>query len=209
MDPFAGALTETAQLAEFYEPAEPRAYRKVLAEIDEMARRLIAATPLVLVGTHDARGRCDVSPRGGQPGFVSVLDDHHVAIPDATGNRRLDSLRNVVDTGEAGVLFVIPGRDMTLRLNGPARVTGAPEVLDRLTPVGKPPKTAIVVRAAELYTHCPKAFIRSGTWDPSTWPAATDLPTPAEVTLAHQRDPDLTLAEVEHRQAESLKHRLA
>ena len=117
----------------------------------------------------DADGRCDVTPRGGPPGFVGVLDDHHLAIPDATGNRRLDTLRNVVANGHAGLIFLIPGRGQTLRVNGARGSPPTPALLDRLTPVGKPPRTAIVVRAEEVYAHCPKAFVRSGAGDPETW----------------------------------------
>lgn len=209
MDPFAEALTSEEQLRELYAQPHERAVRKQLDRLDEMARRLIALTPLVLVASHQADGRCDVTPRGGQPGFVTVLDDDHLAIPDATGNNRLDTLQNVVATGQAGLLFLIPGRDWTLRVNGAACITASPAVLDRLAPVGKPPHSAIVVAAEEVYTHCPKAFVRSRLWDPATWPAPDDQPSPAEVTLAHLRDPDLTVAEVERQQAESLRTRLA
>lgn len=208
-DPFAGAIASEAELRELYERPMPAALRKQLDRVDEMAQRLIALTPLVLVASHDAEGRCDVTPRGGAPGFVAVLDDAHVAIPDATGNRRLDTLVNIAATGQAALLFLIPGRDWTLRINGRACVSADPELLERLTPVGKPPRTAIVVRADELYTHCPKAFVRSRLWNPATWPAAEDQPTPAEVTLAHLRDPALTVADVERAQAESLRTRLA
>src|SRR3712207_8673182 len=93
-----------------------RAVRKDIGRIDELSRSLIAASPMVFVATFSADGRCDVSPRGGPPGFVTVLDEHHLGIPDATGNRRLDTLENVVASGRAGVLFVIPGRDTTLRV---------------------------------------------------------------------------------------------
>jgi uncharacterized protein len=209
MDPFAEAITSEVQLRELYEQPHERAVRKQLDRLDQMARRLIAVTPLVLVASHDADGRCDVTPRGGQPGFATVLDDDHVALPDATGNNRLDTLQNVVVTGHAGLIFLIPGRDQTLRVNGAACITAEPAVLDRLPPVGKPPKSAIVVRADEVYAHCPKAFVRSRLWDPATWPAAEDQPTSAEVSLAHLRDPALTLADVERQQEESLKHRLA
>jgi len=154
-------------------------------------------------------GRADVSPRGGQPGFVTVLDDEHIAIPDATGNRRLDTLENVVASGRIGVIFVIPSRDTTLRVNGRAGVTAAPEVLERLTPVGKAPKTAIVVEAEEVYTHCPKAFVRSKLWDPASWPDPGTLPTSAEVSLAHQRNPELTLEQVRERERDALANRLA
>jgi len=208
-DPFDGAIEHEAQLREHYEQPLERAVRKELTHLDEMARRLIAVSPLVVVASHDEVGRCDATPRGGQPGFVTVLDDDHLAIPDATGNNRLDTLRNIVATGHAGVIFVIPGRDQTLRVNGAARITARPDVLGRLTPVGKPPKTAIVVRADEVYAHCPKAFVRSNLWNPASWPAAEDQPTPAEVSHAHLRDPALTVADVERQQAESLRTRLA
>jgi PPOX class probable FMN-dependent enzyme len=208
-DPFAGAIEHEAQLRERYGQPLERALRKELSQLDAMARRLIAVAPLVLVASHDADGRCDVTPRGGQRGFVTVLDDDHLAIPDATGNNRLDTLRNVVATGHAGLIFLIPGRDQTLRVNGAARITAAPAVLDRLAAVGKPPKTAIVVRADEVYAHCPKAFIRSRLWDPTTWPAPADQPSPAEVSHAHLSDPALTVADVERQQAESIRTRLA
>ena len=209
MDPFAAALTSEDELAGLYPPAEERAWRKDVGRLDAMSRRLIAATPMVFVASTSADGRCDVTPRGGPPGFVAVLDDRHLAIPDATGNRRLDTLRNVVATGRAGLIFVIPGRPETLRVNGRACVSADPDLLDRLEPVGKPPRTAIVVEAEEVYAHCPKAFVRSALWDPATWPAKEDLPSPAEVTLAHLRQPGLTLAEVEQRQRDALRHRLA
>jgi uncharacterized protein len=208
-DPFATAVADEAQLRELYERPMPHVLRKQLDHVDEMARRLIALTPIVFVASHDAQGRCDVTPRGGAPGFVTVLAARDVAIPDATGNRRLDTLVNIVATGHAALIFLIPGRDWTLRINGRACVSDDAVLLSRLTPVGKPPRTAIVVRADELYAHCPKAFVRSRLWDPGTWPAADDQPSPAEVALAHLRDPEVTLADVERQQQESLKHRLA
>jgi uncharacterized protein len=208
-DPFDRAIESEARLRELYDAPMERAVRKQLDRLDEMARRLIAVTPLVLVASHDADGRCDLTPRGGPAGFVTVLDDDHLAIPDATGNNRLDTLQNVVATGQAGLIFLIPGRDQTLRVNGAACISAEPALLDRLTPVGKPPKSAIVVRADEVYAHCPKAFVRSRLWNPDSWPAADDQPSPAEVSHAHMRDAALTVEDVERQQEESLKHRLA
>ena len=207
-DPFAGAFTRPEQLRDFYDAPMERAICKDIGHIDELCRRLIASSPMLFVGTHAEGGRADVSPRGGPPGFVTVLDDHHLGILDATGNRRLDTLENIVSSGSVAVIFVIPGRDTTLRVNGHAAVSAAPDVLERLTPVGKPPKTAIVVRAEEVYTHCPKAFVRSKLWDPGTWPDPATLPTSAEVSLAHQRDPELTLEQVLERERDALANRL-
>jgi len=207
-DPFEGALGRVEELREFYDDAMERAVRKDIGRLDEMCRRLIAAAPMLFVATYSSEGQGDVSPRGGPPGFVTVLDDNHLAIPDATGNRRLDTLENVVATGRAAVIFVIPGRDTTLRVNGPARVTARPELLERLTPVGKPPTTAIVIEAEEVYAHCPKAFVRSKLWNPDSWPEPAGLPTSAEVSVAHQRDPNWSVEQEEQRQADALLHRL-
>ena len=164
---------------------------------------------MVLIGSIDERGCADVSPRGGPPGFVTVLDDGHLAIPDATGNNRLDTLANIVVSARAGLLFVIPGRDTTLRVAGRAAVSAEPALLARLGAVGKAPRTAIVVAAEEVFAHCPKAFIRSRLWDPASWPDAQTLPSAAEVTHAHLADPSLTIAAVEAQQRESILHRLA
>jgi PPOX class probable FMN-dependent enzyme len=207
-DPFADALTSLDDLVGRYPTAKEGAWRKDIGTLDAAARALIAASPMVIVASHDGEGRADATPRGGPPGFVTVLDDGHVAIPDATGNNRLDTLRNIVDTGCAGLLFVIPGRDQTLRVNGRAAVTEAPHVLERIGAVGKPPRTAIVVAADEVYAHCPKAFIRSKLWDPDAWPSLYDVPTAAQVMQAHGRQ-DMSLAEVEAYLEESIRTRLA
>jgi uncharacterized protein len=201
-------IERVEELREFYEAPMERAVRKDIGRLDEMCRRLIAAAPMLFIATYSAEGQADVSPRGGQPGFVTVLDEQQLAIPDATGNRRLDTLENVVASARAGVIFVIPGRDTTLRVNGPAHVTAEADLLERLTPVGKPPRTAVVIEAEEVYAHCPKAFVRSKLWDPASWPDPATLPTPAEVSVAHQRDPDWTVEQEEQRIRESLLYRL-
>jgi len=207
-DPFEGALERVEQLRELYDAPMQPTIRKDIGRIDEMCRRLIAAAPMVFVATFSEQGACDVSPRGGPPGFVTVLDDGSLAIPDATGNRRLDTLENVVATGRAGLIFLIPGRDTTLRVNGRACVSAQPELLARIRPVGKPPRTAIVVEPEEAYAHCPKAFVRSKLWDPATWPDQATLPSPAEVSVAHRREPSWTVEQEEERIRESLLYRL-
>ena len=105
-DPFAEAFNRPEQLRDFYDSPMERAVRKDIGHIDDLCRTLIAASPMLFVGTHAPDGRSDVSPRGGRPGFVTVLDDNHLAIPDATGNRRLDTLENVVDSGRVALIFV-------------------------------------------------------------------------------------------------------
>ncbi|MGO1053475.1 MSMEG_1061 family FMN-dependent PPOX-type flavoprotein [Crossiella sp. CA198] len=207
-DLFTDAIRSPEALRSLYEAPSPLAARKQISEIDEMARRFIACSPLVFISSASAAGDCDVTPRGGPAGFVTVLDDKHLAIPDATGNKRLDTWHNVLETGRAGLLFVIPGRGQTLRINGAACLSARPELLDSLTAVGKPPVSALVLRAEEVYAHCPKAFVRSKAWQPEGWPDPSAQPTPAEVTHAHLRSPEITIAMVEQSQRESLLYRL-
>ncbi|MEV6352498.1 MSMEG_1061 family FMN-dependent PPOX-type flavoprotein [Streptomyces hydrogenans] len=201
------AVTDEQALREVYALPKEAAVRKQMAELTDQARRLIACSSLVLVASVDAEGHCDVSPRGGPAGFVAVLDARTVAIPDATGNKRLDTLRNVIATGRAGLLFVVPGRTTTLRVNGRACVSTRPELLSRLTAVGKPPASALVIGIDEVYPHCPKSLLRSGAWKPEQWLPADAQPTSAEVTLAQLRMPELTIADIEQAEADSLKYR--
>jgi PPOX class probable FMN-dependent enzyme len=201
------AVADQQALRRVYDHPTEAAVRKQMTELTEQARQLIACASLVLVASVDADGNCDVTPRGGPAGFVAVLDDRTVAIPDATGNKRLDTLQNVIATGRAGLMFVIPGRATTLRVNGRACVSTRPDLLSQLTAVGKPPVSALVVGIDEIYPHCPKAFLRGGVWKPEQWLPADAQPTSAEVTLAQLRMPDLTIADIEKNEADALKYR--
>ncbi|MFE5582767.1 MSMEG_1061 family FMN-dependent PPOX-type flavoprotein [Kitasatospora sp. NPDC056531] len=203
----AGALTEPAQLREIYEQPGDHARRKQVDRLHEAAQRLIACSSLVFVASSDAAGRCDVSPRGGPAGLVSVLDEYTLAVPDATGNKRLDTLHNILENDRVGLLFVVPGRDTTLRVNGRACVSTDPELLSRLTAVGKPPRSAIVVAVEEVYAHCPKAFLRGSAWKPENWLAKDAQPSSAEVTLSHLRDESLTIGMIEQAEREALLYR--
>ena len=201
------AVPDCETLRRVYELPGDAAVRKQMTELTEQTRRLIGCSSLVLIASVDAEGNCDVTPRGGPAGFVAVLDARTVAIPDATGNRRLDTLQNVIATGRAGLLFIIPGRTTTLRVNGRACVSTRPDLLSQLTAVGKPPASALVVGIEEAYPHCPKALMRSGAWKPEQWLPADAQPTSAEVTLAQLRMPELTIADIEQTEADALKYR--
>lgn len=174
-------ITDLAQLRTLYREPNPRAAGKVTSRIDDASARFIARCPMVMLATADRDGRCDVSPRGGPPGFVRVLDDRHVGLPDLGGNNRLDSLQNIVATGQAGLLFCVPGKPETVRINGPAWLSTSADVLDRTHPELRRPKTVVVVETAELFAHCAKSFRRSGLWEPSTWHAVADAPDLAEI----------------------------
>lgn len=175
-DPFETPLDTVEELRELYPPVLERAVRKDIGYLDDLCRRLIGGASIVFLATHSAEGHADVTPRGGQAGFVTVLDDHRLAIPDATGNQRLDTLANVVDSGRIGMIFVIGGRDTTLRVNGRACVSADPELLERLEPVGKPPRTAIVIearrstRTARRRSCAPSCGIRSPGRSPARCP---------------------------------------
>ncbi len=201
------AVPDQEALRRVYELPTEAAVRKQMTELTEQTRRLISCSSLVLVASVDAEGNCDVSPRGGPAGFVAVLDARTLAIPDATGNKRLDNLQNIIATGRAGLMFVIPGRTTTLRVNGRACVSTRPDLLSQLTAVGKPPASALVVGIDEVYPHCPKALLRGNVWKPEQWLPADAQPTSAEVTLAQLRMPELTIADIEQTEADALKYR--
>jgi PPOX class probable FMN-dependent enzyme len=168
----------------YREPAE----RSVLKEhdnLDEHCRDFIARSPFVLLSTANAGGECDVSPKGGPPGFVGVLDERRLLIPDATGNRRLDSLQNVLENPRVGLLFLIPGLGETLRVNGRVELTRDPALLEGLATGGRPPKLALVVAVEQAYLHCAKCILRSHLWDSETWQDKGDLPSAAAILNDH------------------------
>lgn len=210
MDLFDTALTDEAELRALYDaPPSDIVARKEIDHLDDHCRRYLALCRFALVASADAEGRVDVTPRGGPPGFISVLDERTLAIPDATGNRRLDTFRNVLQTGRAGLLLLLPGRGQTLRVNGRACVSTDADLLTSLTAVGKPPRAALVMAVEEVFTHCPKAFVRSGLWDPASWPAPGEMPSPAAMLRDHVGDPAFTLEQAEQAMIDSVTIRLA
>jgi hypothetical protein len=153
--------------ARYGEPSD-RARRKQLARLDAHCRHFIARSPFCVLSTAGADGRADASPRGDGPGFVAVVDDHTLLLPDRPGNNRVDSLRNIVENPHVGILFFIPGVNETLRVNGRARIVDEPELLAPLAVQGKVPKTGLRVEVEEAFLHCGKALIRARLWDPGT-----------------------------------------
>jgi PPOX class probable FMN-dependent enzyme len=168
--------TPDALRALYPEPRE-RALKKQLAAIDVHARRFVELSPFVVLASGSAAGALDASPRGGAPGFVKVSDTSTLLIPDSPGNNRLDSCRNIVETGGVGLLFMIPGFDETLRVNGSATLTQDPEVLSRCADERRTPKLVIRVQVHEVYLHCAKAFMRSRLWDAASQVPRERLPT--------------------------------
>jgi PPOX class probable FMN-dependent enzyme len=206
---FRNVVATEAELRELVPPPPPErlSASKQLDALDEHARDWIDRTPLVLVATADAAGRCDVSPRGGPPGWVGVLDERRLVLPDAPGNRRVDSFRNVLANPRCGLLFVIPGRRDTLRVNGRACVTTDPELLRGIP--GRP-SLALGVEIEEVYAHCGKALIRSAAWDPEAWPDTEGLASLALMLrdAAARNGHKASLADAEAQIDESIRERL-
>jgi len=151
--------------------------KKMLRRLDAHCRRFIALSPFLVLGTSDAQGRHDVSPRGDAPGFVRVLDDTTLLIPDRPGNRLFDSLGNIARQPRLALLFLLPGVDETLRVNGRGRFVDDPELLAPSAVGGKPPLSGLVVEIEECFLHCGKAMIRSRLWDPEARIERRSFPT--------------------------------
>jgi PPOX class probable FMN-dependent enzyme len=154
---------------------------KVADRLNRLTRRFVESAPLLFLATSDGRGRCDVSPRGDPAGFVRVLDDRTLLVPERPGNRIADSLTNVLANPRVGLLFVVPGAGETLRVNGRATLTTDRALLLPCAVEGKVPRLGILVDVEEAFTHCPKAFLRSDAWNPARFLAREALPSGGEV----------------------------
>ena len=167
-----------------------RARNKVIDHIDEICRRFIAASPFVIVASCGADGRLDVSPKGDPAGFVQVLDEKTLAIPDRSGNHRLDTFENVLSHPQIGLIFLIPGNGDTLRVSGRAKLVRDRKLQARLAVQGKQPELVLVVSVEQAFLHCPKCIARAKLWSPEHWPDRTMVPTLAEAIVAHARPPE-------------------
>ena len=162
-----GASLGVDDLRTFYGEPSELARHKVLPRLDHHCRAFIARSPFLVLGTADAQGNQDVSPRGDPPGFVTVMPDGRLAIPDRPGNRRVDSLTNIAVNPKVALLFMVPGFDETVRVNGRAEITRDPALLQQLAVQGRPALAAILVEVEEAFFHCAKALIRSALWNPA------------------------------------------
>jgi uncharacterized protein len=197
MTAFDDVLTTEQDLRAIIGTPSTRAVKKVQSSLDIHTRAFIAQSPFLLLSTSDAEGRCDVSPKGDAPGFVQIIDEGRLVIPERPGNKRLDGMLNMLSNPHIGLLFLVPGREETLRINGKAWITRDPELLTRCVAQGKAPLVAIGVEIEECFLHCPKAFIRSRLWDRQAWPAPDALPTMACVLFDQIKPADATLRDYE------------
>lgn len=184
------------RLRELSKQPSSRAQGKVIDHIDAICRRFIAACPFVIVASRGADGRMDVSPKGDPTGFVAVLDEKTLAIPDRPGNYRLDTFENLLTHSEVGLFFMIPGNGDTLRVSGKGRIVRDSSLQARLSVNGKDPGLLLIVTVEEAFMHCPKCMLRSRLWSPEHWPNRSNVPSLAEAIVAHAK-PSETVSEVQ------------
>lgn len=174
-------ITSHAQLREIYGDPWPDALRKQLPAIDKHSRAILEKSPFVLIGSQDCAGRADVTPRGDKPGFAKVLDDQTLAIPDRPGNKRLDTWHNIIENPSVGLLFLVPGMNETLRINGTAKLTADTKTCEQFSINERPARAVLIINVQEVFLHCAKAFIRASFWQPDTWPDRSEIPSMGEI----------------------------
>lgn len=194
---FSAQIHSAEELAALIGTPSELSLKKELKTLDEHMRRFIAHSPFAIISTHSLDGRCDASPRGDAPGFVSVVDDQTLLIPDRCGNKRVDSFRNILETGRIGLLFLIPGVGETLRVNGRAVLIRGEAWLTPLTAQGKRPLVAVAVDVEECFLQCAKALLRSKLWESHAWPSLQSLPCAAEMFHDQLQMPEFDVAKLQ------------
>jgi uncharacterized protein len=169
-------LTTMEQLREIYKAPSGRTVDKVFDYITEPGHKMIEASSLIMLAT-SGDGGADCSPKGDGPGFVRVVDKHTIAIPDRPGNNRLDGMENIVENPQVGVLFLVPGCNITYRINGPAEISVDPDLLKSFEYKGNVPRTVLLVHVEQAFSHCPKSFVRSNIWEEGSKGAPEHAPT--------------------------------
>ncbi|WML48812.1 pyridoxamine 5'-phosphate oxidase family protein [Neobacillus sp. PS3-34] len=184
------------------------AEKKVIDHLDKHCRNFISKSPFLLMATSNLKGKEDVSPRGDQPGFVHVLNEKQLVIPERKGNRRADSMLNILDNPNVGLLFLIPGMGETLRVNGKAVLVQDNHLLEKMAVEGNKPLIGIGVEVEECFIHCAKSTIRSGLWKPETWPEKDALPWAAQILADHAKICGQSAEEIDVSLKEGYKTRL-
>jgi uncharacterized protein len=188
-------ITSEAELSELLGEPLPRVATKDRPALHDYDKQWLARSPLCLVATSSADGSCDVSPKGDPPGFTLVLDDRTIAIPERPGNRRADGFRNILSNPHVGLIYLLPGRGDTLRINGRARLVRDAPFSDQMTVNGHRPLLALIVEIDQVFYHCSRAFLRANLWQPATWNPDT-LPSRAQIAQRLER-PDDALEDLE------------
>ncbi len=178
-------VTDRDALRSVITHASPRSAVKVIDYIDPNCARFIAASPFLVMGTYGPDGLVDLSPKGDPAGFVKVLDEKTLLVPDRLGNGRLDSFENLLGDPTVSLIFLIPGHNDTLRVGGRGQLTTQPDLMESLAIKGRAPNLALIVTVEEAYLHCAKCMVRSKMWHPDHWPDTSDVPSMGEAMVAH------------------------
>ncbi|MCC7369720.1 MAG: pyridoxamine 5'-phosphate oxidase family protein [Chloroflexi bacterium] len=194
---FQHVISTEAELRDLMGQASEGAIKKETTYLTPECIAYIERSPFVLLATSSTDGRCDVSPKGDPNGFVKVLDERHLVIPDRPGNKRFDGLRNLLENPQIGLIFLVPGRHETLRVNGRASITNDPDLLDSMKVQGKRPWFGIGVEVEECFLHCGKAFLRSQLWEPAAWPDLATVPTGGALLSGTRRGVGMTAEQIE------------
>ncbi len=200
-------IEDIGEIRELYGEPSERAVKKQLPRLEKHSRAFIALSPFLVIASADVSGRVDASPKGDAPGFVHVIDDATLLIPDRLGNNRVDTISNLLASPGVGLIFFVPGLRETLRVNGRAQITVEPVLLGACAVNGKEPRSGILVTAEEVYFHCGKALIRSDLWNPEKMLKHSDFPSLGRI-IAEQIGDGRSLAESERQTAESYRTRL-
>lgn len=195
---FENTISSEAELRELLGYPSEIVTRKTIAHIDDHCRNFIEKSPFITIATSDSEGNFDVSPKGDPAGFVKILSDKLLAIPDRPGNRKADTLRNIIQNPNLGLIFLIPGIKETLRVNGHARIVTDQEILDLLSCEGKTPSLAIIVSVKEVFMHCAKCIIRSKLWSDIDNSRQDTIPSLARVLVDHGKL-DITYQDLDDR----------
>ncbi|HWK22493.1 MAG TPA: pyridoxamine 5'-phosphate oxidase family protein [Ureibacillus sp.] len=181
---------------------------KVINHLDHHCIDFISKSPFLVLSTSDKYGYCDASPRGDKPGFVLVLNEKQLVIPERPGNKRIDSLRNILSNPQIGLLFFIPGLGETLRINGHATIVNDEELRNKMAVGDKVPLLGIGVEVEECFIHCAKAFKRSGLWDVNTWAEEDELPSAAKMLQEHAKLDNSSVEDIQKRLNDGYRDRL-
>ncbi|NOD62959.1 MULTISPECIES: MSMEG_1061 family FMN-dependent PPOX-type flavoprotein [unclassified Ruegeria] len=184
---YSNFVTSEKELLQISGTPLPQIIAKELSELDQMCRDFIATSPFCLIASANPDRYLDISPRGDPAGFVQVLSDTLIAIPDRPGNKRVDTFHNVLKDPRVSVIFFVPGKMETLRLRGEARICADPQLLEQMAIAGHAPKLALLIHVHTVFAHCPKCVIRSNLWQPDAWPDSSNLPNMNAMMVKHAR----------------------
>lgn len=188
-------IKSVEQLESLFKKPSHLAVKKVLGSLDANCRQLIGLSPFVLISSSDSKARADISPKGDPPGFVKVLDEKTLLIPERPGNNRLDTFRNLLENPRVGLLFLVPGSTITLRVSGTAKIVTDPELLAQTAVKGKTPVAGLLVEVEEVHLQCPKCILRSELWNPDHFENAAQLPSLGQMLADQISGVDATKAE--------------